>query len=171
MDLTLPIETERFVLRRHAPEDREAFVALVTDPRFFEHLNVPARQRTAEGAGIVFDTVVGSYDTDEPVWGLTVADADSDVFLGTVALHPVPFGDALEIFYAVIPSRWGDGIAKEAVTALLGSLPDRDFVALTSPSNEASKRVASAVGMQDGGVETQLGGPERHRFFRPARGR
>jgi ribosomal-protein-alanine N-acetyltransferase len=170
MDLRLPIETERLVLRRHRPDDREAFVELVTDPRFFEHLNVPERQRTPDGAGVVFDTVVGSYDTDEPVWGLTVADTDSDVFLGTVALHPVPFGDALEIFYAVIPPRWGEGIATEAVAALLSSLPDRDFVALTSPSNEASKRVALAAGMQDGGVGTQLGGPERHRFFRPARG-
>ncbi len=169
MELSLPIETERFVLRRHRAEDRAAFVHLVTDPRFFLHLNVPENQRTPEGAAGVFDTLIASYETDEPVCALTVADASSDVFLGTVAMHPVPFGEALEIFYAVVPRRWGEGIASEAVRALLDALPDRDIVALTSPVNEGSKRVALAAGMQDGGVETPLGGPERHRFFRPAR--
>lgn len=170
MILSLPIETERLVLRRHRDEDRVHFVRLVTDPRFYEHLNIPESQRTPDGAGEVFDTIVGAYDTVEPVWGLTVADATSDAFLGTVAMHPVPFGDALEIFFAVIPARWGEGIATEAVRALLGSLPDRDFVALTSPANEASKRVALAAGMRDGGLRTPLGGPQRHRFFRPAAG-
>jgi RimJ/RimL family protein N-acetyltransferase len=167
--LDLPIETERLKLRRHEDRDREAFVRLVTDPRFFEHLSVPERQRTPAGAAEVFDTILTSYDTEEPVWGLTVADAASDAFLGTVALHPVPFGDALEIFYAIVPRRWGEGLATEAVRALLDALPDRHFVALTQPDNEASKHVALAAGMEDAGLHQPLGGPERHRFVRPAR--
>ena len=166
--LSLPIETPRTVLRRHEDKDREDFVRLVTDPRFFEHLSVPPHHRTPEGAGEVFDMVVGSYRTDEPVWGLTVADKISDAFLGTVALHPIPFGDALEIFFAIVPRRWGEGLATESVRALLDSLPERDFVALTDPQNEASKRVALAAGLQDGGIAQKLGGPERHRFYRLA---
>ena len=50
--------------------------------------------------------------------------------------------------------------------ALLDSLPERDFVALTDPQNEASKRVALEAGLQDGGIAQKLGGPERHRFYR-----
>ncbi|MBX3275652.1 MAG: GNAT family N-acetyltransferase [Sandaracinaceae bacterium] len=169
MDLALPIATERLILRRHEPRDRGAFVALVTDPRFYAHLTVPERQRTPEGAAEVFDLVAGSYETEEPVWGLTVADRATDAFVGTVALHPVPFGEALELFYAVVPERQGEGLAVEAVRALLHALPDRDLVARTPPDNEASARVARAAGMQDAGLERPLGGPERRRFVRPAR--
>jgi [ribosomal protein S5]-alanine N-acetyltransferase len=165
--LELPIETARMRLRRHAPDDREAFVALVTDPRFLAHLNVPERQRTAAGAREVFDTILASYETTEPVWGLTVAERDSDAFVGTVALHPIPFGEALEVFYAVVPARWGEELAKEALGALLAAVPDRAFVARTAPGHEASKRVARAAGMRDAGLEAPLGGPERHRFERP----
>ncbi len=165
--LTLPIETERLRLRKHERRDRDDFVALVTDPRFYEHLNVPERQRSKQGAGEVFDTICASYDTEEPVWGLTVADKTSDAFLGTVALHPIPFGDALEVFYAVVPRRWGEGLATEALRALLQAVPGRAFLALTSPANEASQKVALAAGMTDAGLETPLGGPERHRFERP----
>ncbi len=168
MDWTLPIETDRLTLRLHEARDRGAFIALVTDPRFYEHLTVPERQRTAEGAAEVFDLVLGSYGTDEPVWGLTIADKTSGTFVGTVALHPVPFGDALEIFYAVVPERQNQGIAAEAVRAVMGALPSRDLVARAPLDNEASKRVAAAVGMIDEGIERPLGGPERHRFVRPA---
>lgn len=166
--LTLPLETPRLCLRRHAPRDRDAFVRLVTDPRFHAHLNVPERQRTPEGAAEVFDTIVASYATDEPIVGLTVADKTSDAFLGTVALHPIPFGDALEVFYAVVPERWGEKIATEAVTALLDAIPGKGVVALTSPANAASQRVAAAAGMVDDGLHQPLGGPERHRFVRRA---
>ena len=168
MDWTLPIETARLTLRLHEARDREAFVALVTDPRFYEHLTVPERQRTAEGAAEVFDLVLGSYGTDEPVWGLTIAERGTDAFVGTIALHPVPFGEALEIFYAVVPARQNQGIAAEAVRAVMAALPGRDLVARAPLDNEASQRVAAAVGMVDEGVERPLGGPERHRFVRPA---
>ena len=164
--IELPVETDRLRLRRHEEADRDSFVKLVTDPRFFEHLNVPERQRTKDGAGEVFDTLLASYETDEPMWGLTVADKASDAFLGTVALHPIPFGEALEVFFAIVPRRWGEGLAKGAVKALLDAVPDRAFVALTSPANEASKRVAVSAGMADAGIDQPLGGPERHRFER-----
>ncbi len=168
--MKLPIETSRVRLRRHVASEREDFVRLVTDPRFYEHLSVPERQRTREGAGEVFDTILASYATEEPVWGLTVADRASDAFLGTVALHPAPFGDALELFYAIVPRRWGEGLATESVRALLAAIPSADVVALTSPKNEGSKRVAIAAGMIDAGVHHPLGGPERQRFVRARRG-
>ncbi len=166
--LELPIESERVRLRRHTDGDREDFVRLVTDPRFLQHLTVPQGQRTAAGAAEVFDTILASYATDEPVWGLTVADRGSDAFLGTVALHPAPFGDALELFYAIVPRRWGEGLATESVKALLAAIPEADVVALTAPENEGSKRVAVAAGLIDAGLHRPLGGPERHRFVRPA---
>ncbi|MEC7523332.1 MAG: GNAT family N-acetyltransferase [Myxococcota bacterium] len=164
--LQLPIETDRLKLRRHQPDDRDAFVKLVCDKRFFAHLSVPEWQRTPDGAREVFDTIVQSYETEEPVWGLTVADRASDAFLGTVALHPIPFGEALEVFYAIVPRRWGEGLATEALSALLLAVPDKAFVALTSPANEGSKRVALRAGMTDDGIHQPLGGPERHRFVR-----
>ncbi|MGE0785589.1 MAG: GNAT family N-acetyltransferase [Sandaracinaceae bacterium] len=167
--LELPIQTERLILRRHIEHDRDPFVSLVTDPRFYEHLVIPERQRTKDGASEVFDTILASYDTEEPVWGLTVADRTSDAFLGTVALHPIPFGEALEVFYAIVPRRWGEGLATEALRALLDAVPGRDFVALTSVANLASQRVAARAGMNDAGIDHPLGGPERHRFERAAR--
>jgi RimJ/RimL family protein N-acetyltransferase len=168
--LKLPIETERLRMRRHTRADAEEFVRLVTDPRFYQHLNVPEEQRTPTGAAEVFDTVLRSYETDEPMCALTCADRSTDAFLGTVALHPAPFGEALELFYAIVPRRWGEGLATEAVTALIRALGDKDIVALASPDNEASKHVALRAGMTDGGMHRPLGGPVRHRFVRPAQG-
>ena len=155
MKLPLPIRTDRLLLRYHEARDREAFVQLVTAPSFYEHLNVPERQRTREGAAEVFDLVLSSYDTEEPVFGLTIAERDTDTFIGTVAL-------------AVVPERRGERLAVEAVRAVMQALPDRGFVARAPLTNEASKRVALAVGMVDDGIERPLGGPERHRFVRPA---
>lgn len=167
MELSLPIATERLSLRRHDQRDRDAFVAMVTDPSFYEHLTVPERQRTPDGAAEVFDLIVRSYDSEEPVWGLTIADRQTDQFIGTVALHPVPFGEALELFFAVIPAHRKQGIAVEAVRAVLDSLPHRDFVARAPIANEASQRVAMAAGMTNDGIERPLGGPERVCFVRP----
>lgn len=166
--LALPLVGTRLRLRFHAEQDRAAFIALVTDPRFYESLTVPEAQRTAAGAAEVFDTLLTSYGTDEPVFGLTIARVEDDVFVGTVALHPLPFSDALELFYAVTPEHAGDGIATEAVQMLLDALPHRDVVALAPPENEASKRVALAAGMADEGVQQRVGGPARHRFSRAA---
>lgn len=166
--LSLPLQGERLCLRFHTEADRAPFIALVTDPRFYESLTVPEAQRTETGAARVFDTLMTSYGTDEPVFGLTIARASDDAFIGTVALHPLPFSDALELFYAVTPEQAGHGIATEAVRMLLDALPHRDVVALTPPENEASKRVALAAGMTDEGVQQRIGGPARHRFSRPA---
>ena len=166
--LELPIQSRRVILRRHEERDRAAFIELVTDPRFREHLRMPPRQRTRRGASEVFDTIVRSYGTDEPVWGLTVAERESDAFVGTVALHPIPFGETLELFYATVIEEQGQGFATEAVRALMNALPARDFVALTAPDNTASKKVALAAGMRDDGLHEPLGGPSRHRFVRAA---
>jgi hypothetical protein len=55
------------------------------------------------------------------------------------------------------------------VKALLAAVPHRDVVALAPPDNRGSQRIALRAGMDDAGLHRPLGGPERHRFVRPAR--
>jgi [ribosomal protein S5]-alanine N-acetyltransferase len=66
--------------------------------------------------------------------------------------------DHVEIAWAIVPERWGEGLATELATAAVGvafnALALDQLVVLTLPGNGASRRVAEKVGFrQEGEVE------------------
>ncbi len=84
------------------------------------------------------------------VWMLrTLVDG---IFVGRCAIRhlEVEGRDELELAWALVPERWGQGYATEAARAMVELARTRlglgDLVALTLPDNLASRRVMERVG-------------------------
>jgi [ribosomal protein S5]-alanine N-acetyltransferase len=58
----------------------------------------------------------------------------------------------LNLFYRLDPSAWGNGVATEAATAVVGwatsHMPDRPLIARVRPDNMASLKVAARTGLR-----------------------
>lgn len=73
--------------------------------------------------------------------------------LGFCGVKPMRLADAavLNLFYRLDPAAWGQGIATEAVTAVIGWItrvrPDERLVARIRPDNVPSARVAAKTGL------------------------
>lgn len=150
------IETERLVIRPFKEEDREAYLAFMTDAEATRYLMFSDEQRTEEGAGALFDTVQGSYATEEPVFAYTIALKADDAFIGSCGLSELGEDERFECYYSLLPSQWGRGYATEATTALLRYCFEHDGVeevwAFMSPDNPNSAGVAERIGMEDRGI-------------------
>jgi len=58
----------------------------------------------------------------------------------------------LNLLYRLDPSVWGNGLATEAATAVVGwattQIPDHPLIARVRPDNTASLRVAARIGLR-----------------------
>lgn len=95
-------------------------------------------------------------DADLRLGTWAIAPRDTSTAVGWVSLRPLP-GDSsdIEIGWVLDPDATGRGYAREAAAALLDhakSMHLEQVWALMWPGNEASARVARAIGMTDLGV-------------------
>jgi RimJ/RimL family protein N-acetyltransferase len=84
------------------------------------------------------------------------------VFLGRAGLAYTRLDDrpAVELAWAILPSRWREGLATDAAVAALDagkSLGLQELVAYTLPENVASRRVMEKIGMCPSGEITHAG--------------
>ena len=86
MKLPPVIETARLIIRRHLAEDREPFVQFMTDDEATRYLTFDAEQRTPEGAAKLFDYVLESYNTEDPVFALAIVDKETGAYVGSCGL-------------------------------------------------------------------------------------
>ena len=149
------LKTNRLVLRRHHLKDLTAFTKFLEHPTATAYMAFTPEQRTQAGAKQMLEYVIGSYDTNEPVFSLTIADRNSDVYLGSCGLNPLEGEEAVEVYYTVLPAHQNTGIATEAVKRLLEYLLEsseaRRVVAYVAPENASSVRVAEKLGFVDDG--------------------
>jgi RimJ/RimL family protein N-acetyltransferase len=101
-----------------------------------------------------------------PEWRMwAVTTARDDVAIGTLNAHDKRQGGVAEIGYSLARAHWGQGLAREAVAALLDQLfaeGYRRVFADTDPDNLASIRLLEALGFtQEGRLraewETHIG--------------
>lgn len=78
-----------------------------------------------------------------------------EVTLGSVSIDPKSrFDGRREVFYSFLPEHWGQGYAREAVTAVVGwafeHVPSDDpsVIAVTQEANSRSRRLLEAIGMR-----------------------
>lgn len=117
--LTVPnrLDAGPVVLRRHRAADLPPFRRFVTDPNSTRFMAFTADQKTPEGAVAMMDAVIGSYETDTPVFSLTIADPETDAYLG--AAGGAEAGDGVaEVFVTLIPEARGRGAATAAMRAI-----------------------------------------------------
>jgi [ribosomal protein S5]-alanine N-acetyltransferase len=95
-------------------------------------------------------------------WALR--ERSSGQFIGRAGLAHASLNDrdVVELSWAIIPSRWREGLASEAAAAALRAaetLGLQELLAYTLPGNVASRRVMEKIGMRPAGEITQAGLP------------
>ncbi len=139
------VSTSRLTLRPAEPDDVSEFTRLWTDPDVRRFLGGPvAEQQLA---------TYRQHFAGRPNLFAVVTRQDATV-IGTVSIDPKSrFDGRREVSCSFLPEHWGQGYAREAVTAAVGwafdQLPSDDpsVIAVTQEANNRSRRLLEAIGM------------------------
>ena len=91
----------------------------MTDPVATRYLPLDDDERTAAGARASLLDIAELYDSEAPVFSLTITLLGVDRYLGSIGLSPTADDHAIEIYFALVPAAQGHGYATEAVEALI----------------------------------------------------
>ena len=151
MDSPVILETERLVLRRWKPSDRNLFAQINADPRVMEFM--PGVLSPMESDRLV-DRVEAHFA--QHGYGPFAAQTRSEgLFIGFIGLS-VPafqarFTPCVEIGWRLAVDHWGKGLATEGARAAVRygfeSLGLQEIVSFTVPANVRSRRVMEKLGM------------------------
>lgn len=145
------LETDRLLLRRWEPKDREPFARMNHDPRVTEFLS----SRLSRDKSDRFIERIEHHFVRHG-FGLWAAELRaSATLIGYVGLS-VPafeahFTPCVEIGWRLAAEHWGQGLAtegaREVVRYAFEDLELRELVAFTVPANVRSQRVMEKLGM------------------------
>ncbi len=151
MRLSQELKTDRLLLRRWLPADREPFAALNADPRVVEHLPAALSEQESDALAARIEA-----HFDEHGFGLWAVEVRGvSAFAGFTGLS-IPafqshFTPCVEIGWRLAAPFWGRGYASEAARAALAfgfeSLGLGEIVSFTVPGNSRSRRVMQRIGM------------------------
>lgn len=143
------IRTARLVLRRAVWEDLEAVHRVMSDPRAMRYWSRPEHEtleETRHWLGFLVDQAPDSRD-----W---LVEKDGEV-IGKAGAWQLP-----EVGFILHPDHWGQGLAHEAMTAVIADL-EVEFPALPALTAEVDPRNAASLRLLD-----RLGFRETHRAER-----
>ena len=144
------LRTDRLLLRRWIPADREPFAALNADPRVTEYL--PGRLPRKESDAMI-ERLEGHFDRHGfGFWAVETEDGSCAGFVGlSVPRFEAAFTPCVEIGWRLAARHWGRGYATEGARAALefgfDVLGLEEVVSFTVPGNAASRRVMERIGM------------------------
>ncbi len=145
-------ETPRILATRLEPGDLRDLARLLGDPRVAKTLSPTGRPISDSEVLLSLDEKLRHWeDFGFGLWLLR--DRSSGAFLGRGGLqHTWATGEAeVEVGWAIVPERWGQGLATElahaALQAAFGRLALPDVIAYTRPDNRASRRVMEKAGL------------------------
>lgn len=163
-----PIETDRLLLRPFCREDEAGLHRLWNDPLVRRYLwdrrpvprevvlkQIARSQRSFQEFGFGHFTISPTGAPDRTIG-----------FAGLVPRKKLGF---VELYYGLLPSYWGKGLATEASRAVLRfgfeeiGLPQ--ILAASDPPNTPSFRVMKRLGMTFAG-ESRSGGKQPLRYYR-----
>lgn len=147
------IETPRLVLRTFLPADREAVVALLSDPEVMRYS--VSGPKPADDILDDLDDWVTSHRPGQPErWAVTARPSEELIGFCGFSNHLVKGERVWELGYRLMPSAWGRGFATEAAVAcrdwFFATRPEEKFVLMIDPANAASVRVAEKIGARYG---------------------
>ena len=159
------LETDRLLLRHFELGDAEAYQALVGDPEVMKHLP-PRRALDSTESGRWVESFAAHVDKHGfGVWILF--DRVTREFVGHGGLQRLPTGE-VEVIYAIVCERWGNGLATEIASASMkygfDILGLDTIIGLAYPENGASRRVLEKAGMQFTGITTDYFDEELARY-------
>lgn len=137
---TTTLRTERLHLRPFCSNDREAVIAMNTDPDVRRYLGGPVDATTLVR---IRSSAIGER------WGLFgVEHASSAEVIGSCSL--ARDRGQLELSYQLMPQYWGQGLATEACRAVADwAWADQDddvIIAVTQAANIPSRRLLGRLG-------------------------
>lgn len=145
------LRTERLVLRRWLPADRQLFAALNADPEVMEYYPGVLSRPESDALADRIEAHFAAHGFG--LWALEVAGVAG--FVGCVGLaiprFEAPFTPCVEIGWRLARAHWGKGYATEAARAAMAygfdvlRLPE--LVSFTVPANLRSRRVMERLGM------------------------
>lgn len=166
------VETARLLCERLGPEHHDEVARLVLDPRvarWIEPDGLPAPEHEVGGWLIAKDEHWQRHGFGQ--W--LARDRLTGEMAGRGGLQHTHIGgrDEVEILWAIVPERWGHGLATEmakaAVEVAFGPLELAALVAYTLPDNIASRRVMEKAGFVFEGEVVHAGLP--HVLYRRTR--
>ncbi|MFG2651429.1 GNAT family N-acetyltransferase [Streptomyces sp. NPDC048436] len=139
------ISTHRLILRPAEPGDVSEYTRLWTDPGVRRFLGGPVAEQQLPTYQRHFVGRPNLY---------TVATRQQGTVLGSASIDPESrFDGRREVSYSFLPEHWGQGYAREAVTAVVSwafdYVPSRDpsVIAVTQEANSPSCRLLEDIGM------------------------
>jgi RimJ/RimL family protein N-acetyltransferase len=157
--MTVPVlHTERLFLREMQAKDKEPFINFMTNRTCTRYLMFTKEQKNRKGARKLFDYILNSYLSNNPILALTVALKDNDEMIGSVGASPIKPSGVYECYYTLFPKMTGHGYATEATRRLFQFLLQNqkatEIRAYMHPMNKASQRVAERLLMKYKGLQT-----------------
>ena len=146
---TVPLETERLLLRRFEEKDaEEIFSGFVNQPEFLYYANKEKRTLEEEKASLV--GIDKKYKNPEYYnWLITLKDTGNIV--GSINLHVNSYNDSVEFNYAIDNRYTSNGYMTEALLKIkdfaLNEIKVNRFQGGCAVENLASKRVMEKCGM------------------------
>jgi RimJ/RimL family protein N-acetyltransferase len=119
MKLIKRILTERLVIRPFEMRDWALYLEFMTDPAATRYLMFTDEQRTEAGARELFEMILRSYGTAEPIMAYAIARREGGSFVGSCGVSPLDEPGVYECYYSLLPRYWKRGYATEATRALL----------------------------------------------------
>ena len=148
---TLPIETERLVLREWRAADIAPFQAICADPEVMRWLGPP--RSLEETAEVVARMQMMQARDGCCFWAVErKADARLIGWCGIIRSTTGPIEGKAEAGWRLARDCWGQGYASEGARASIAwafdHLPDAAVWAITAVDNKASRAVMERVGMR-----------------------
>ena len=149
-------ETERLRMRPLRVDDAEALYSGYADVDAMTYWTRAAHRSVDETRANLSDHLGWP---DWRAWAITLKGDDraigsikgEDVAIGTLAAGERRQGKVVEIGYMLLRAYWGQGLAREAVSALIDQLfseGNRRVFADTDPENTASRRLLESLGFK-----------------------
>lgn len=147
MRLTLPLQTERLVIKQFTKHDEEPHYQLLTDKDYIKYLGSPVTQ---EQANRQLQRVIKEYDSSG-LGALMVCEESSSRLIGLCGLDHDQSGEDIGIFYAILPQFRKQGYATEIARKLIEYafevLKLDRVVARVNSDNAASVCILKKLGM------------------------
>lgn len=136
-------------LRPHRPSDLPHFQRFLSDPDSTRFMAFTDAQKTPEGAAEMLDAVIASYSSSDPILSLTIAEAETDRYVGSVGAADAGNG-SFEVYVTLLQEARGNGYAETAMRSLVRFLFDEcganELIADTVAENSASISLFERVG-------------------------
>lgn len=163
------ITTERLILREVILADAEFILELYNEPSYIEGIGDKQIYTIDKAIEYIANTFTQSYqDNGYGMYLVTLIDVGTPI--GICGLIRRDYRDDLELGYGFSKAFWSNGYANEAASSVLeygkSQLNAKEFIAVTSMSNQASIKTLIHLGFTFNKIEKLAAYKEESRLFK-----